>query len=78
MLKNTPTDVEVTLTPEEMEGLDEAALKALYEERVAEARAGNRREDFSDLVAAKAAQQKRKLDQQKGGAANKKQKDFKF
>jgi hypothetical protein len=26
--------VEVTLTPEEMEGLDEAGLKALYEEKV--------------------------------------------
>lgn len=26
--------MEVTLTPEEMEGLDEAGLKALYEEKV--------------------------------------------
>lgn len=27
-------DVEVTLTPEEMEGLDEAGIRALYEEKV--------------------------------------------
>lgn len=33
-------DVEVTLLPEELEGLDEAAIKALYEERAAELRVG--------------------------------------
>ncbi|GFH25507.1 PSP domain-containing protein, partial [Haematococcus lacustris] len=73
-------DVEVTLTPEEMEGLDDAGIKALYEEKVAEARrAANTREDFSSLVAENAAKQKRKaaakqdpLKKQKTG------KDFKF
>lgn len=35
-------------------------IKALYDAKVAELRAANRREDFSDMVAAKAAQQKRK------------------
>lgn len=34
VLQGVPTDVEVALTPEEMEGLDEAGLKALYEEKV--------------------------------------------
>jgi len=29
-----PGDVEITLTPEEMEGLDEGGLKALYEQKV--------------------------------------------
>jgi len=33
-------DVEVTLLPEELEGLDEAAVKALYEEKAAELRVG--------------------------------------
>lgn len=72
-------DVEVALTPEEIEGLDEAGIKQLYDAKVAEARAANKREDFSDMVAAKAAQQKRKLQQK--ADANKKAKtgkDFKF
>ncbi|KAF5840669.1 hypothetical protein DUNSADRAFT_15912 [Dunaliella salina] len=74
-----PGDVEVTLTPEEMEGLDEGGLKALYEQKLAEVRAGNKREDFSDMVAAKAAQQKRKAQQKAdGGKKQKTGKDFKF
>ncbi len=72
------TEIEVNLTPEEVEGLDEAQLKALYEEKVAEAKAQSRREDFSDLVAAKAAQQKRKIAQKAEDKAAKKSKDFKF
>lgn len=72
------TEIEVNLTPEEVEGLDEAQLKALYEEKVAEAKAQSRREDFSDLVAAKAAQQKRKIAQKAEDKAAKKAKDFKF
>jgi splicing factor 3B subunit 2 len=34
--------VEVTLLPEELEGLDEAAVKALYEEKAAEMRVRGR------------------------------------
>lgn len=45
--------------------------------QLAEARAGGKREDFSDMVAARAAAQKRKL-AQKGDAAKKAKKDFKF
>ncbi|GBF91105.1 splicing factor 3B subunit 2 [Raphidocelis subcapitata] len=76
-------DVEVTLLPEELEGLDEAAVKALYEERAAEMRAAQQREDFSDLVAAQAAVQKRKIQQRADAKASKKGKgggaaDFKF
>lgn len=52
--------------------------QVLYEEKVAEARAATRREDFSDMVAAKAAQQKRKLAQKADDKASKKAKDFKF
>ena len=33
-MQGVPTDVEVNLTPDEVEGLDEAALKALYDEKV--------------------------------------------
>lgn len=53
-------DVEVTIDPSELEGLDEDAIQALYQEKLQEARASRRKEDFSDMVAAKAAQQKRK------------------
>jgi hypothetical protein len=34
VLQGLPSDVDVALTPEEIEGLDEAALKALYDEKV--------------------------------------------
>ena len=54
-----PTDVEVTLSPEELEGLDEAGIKALYDEKVAEVRSASRHEDLSDMVATTAAAQKR-------------------
>ena len=54
-------DVEVTLDPAELEGLDEDAIQQLYAEKLKEARAVRRKEDFSDMVASKAAQQKRKM-----------------
>lgn len=73
-----PTDVEVTLTPEELEGLDEAGIKALYDEKVAEVRSANRHEDLSDMVAKNAAAQKRKLAAKSDDKASKKAKDFKF
>lgn len=72
-----PGDVEVTISPEELEGLDEDALKQLYNERMQEMRSANKREDFSDMVAAKAMQQKRKL-AAKQDSKSKKAKDFKF
>lgn len=71
------SQIEVTLSPEEIEGLDEAAIRQLYEERVEQMKQATRREDFSDMVAAKAAQQKRKLAQKQSGKA-KKQKEEKF
>ncbi|KAK9818025.1 hypothetical protein WJX72_005866 [[Myrmecia] bisecta] len=72
------SDVEVAIDPEELEGLDDAAIKALYESRLAEQRATSAREDFSDLVAQKAAQQKRKAAERKEAGKAKKQKEFKF
>lgn len=73
------SDVEVTLLPEELEGLDEAAVAALYEEKVAAARAEQKPEDFSEMVAAQAAAQKRKIQRQADAKAAKKAKDsFKF
>lgn len=59
---------------QDLEGLDDAALRELYEMRVAEERSKAGREDFSDLVAAKAAAQKRKAAERKEG----KDKKFKF
>ena len=74
-----PTDVDVTLTPEELEGLDEAGIKALYEEKLAEARASNRQEDLSDMVRQNAAAQKRKLAAKSDDKTGKKAKEsFKF
>lgn len=42
--QQNPSDVEVAITPEELEGLDEASIQALYNQRVAEERARNSRE----------------------------------
>ncbi|KAK2076727.1 hypothetical protein QBZ16_005487 [Prototheca wickerhamii] len=73
--KEMPSDLDVALDPSELEGLDDAALRDLYEARVAEARQQGGREDFSDLVAARAAAQKRKAAEK---AAAKDTKKFKF
>lgn len=75
------TDVEVTLSPEELEGLDNEGIRALYEAKVAAAQAAAKaeREDFSDMVARHAAAQKRKIQERADTRAAKKQKDsFKF
>jgi splicing factor 3B subunit 2 len=74
-------DVEVTLTPEELEGLDNEGIRALYEAKMAAAQAAARvdKEDFSDMVAGHAAAQKRKMAARADTRAAKKQKDsFKF
>ena len=75
-------DVEITISPDELEGLDPAAVRALYEAKLAEAGGGGAvgREDFSDLVAGHAAAQKKKIAQRAEARAAKKSKDkdFKF
>lgn len=76
-------EVEVTLDPEELEGLDEAGVAALYQERLALAKGGevgaDGREDFSDMVAKQAASSKKKMAQRAEAKAAKKGKDsFKF
>ncbi|KDD73937.1 hypothetical protein H632_c1714p0, partial [Helicosporidium sp. ATCC 50920] len=58
--REMPADLDVSLDPAELEGLDDQALRTLYEQRLAEKRALMGREDLSDLVALQAAQQKRK------------------
>ena len=42
--QQNPSDVEVAIGPDELEGLDEASIQALYNQRVAEERARNARE----------------------------------
>jgi splicing factor 3B subunit 2 len=74
-------DVEVTLSPEELEGLDNEGIRALYEAKLAAAQAAAEpdREDFSDMVAGHAAAQKRKIAAKADARAAKKQKEsFKF
>lgn len=44
MRQQNPSDVEVAIEPEELEGLDEASIQALYNQRVAEERSRNARE----------------------------------
>jgi splicing factor 3B subunit 2 len=78
--REMPSDVEIAIDPADLEALDDEALKDLYEMRMKEARVAAGREDFSDLVAAKAANQKRKASDGKGGGAGGggKEKKFKF
>lgn len=73
--REMPSDIDVSIDPAELEGLDDEALRSLYELRLTEQRTAAGREDFSDLVAAKAAQQKRKQSDQKQAKEAKK---FKF
>jgi len=76
---NAPGDAEVVINPEELEGLSEAEMEELYNQRLTEARTASGREDFSGLVAAKAQQQKRKAAAVRDAKAAKKAKDdFKF
>ncbi len=77
--QNTPGDLEVAIDPEELEGLDEAGVKALYNARVEEERVRNKREDFSDMVAQHNAAAKRKAASKDAGRQAKKSKEtFKF
>ena len=76
---HAPGDVEVVINPEELEGLSEAEMEELYNQRLAEARGASGREDFSGMVAAKAQQQKRKAAAVRDAKTAKKSKDdFKF
>lgn len=43
-------DIEVTLTPEEIEGLDDEAISKLYAQRIQEIKSANKPEDFSVLA----------------------------
>ena len=61
--------------PDELEGLDEDAIKLKYQEGVERNQAS--KEDMSDLIALEARKRKRKQDQASQRAA-KKSKDFKF
>lgn len=48
--RESGADVEVAIDPEELEGLDDAAVKALYERRLADERARNAREVSSTYL----------------------------
>ncbi len=71
----------LVLLPSRFPSLPQAQVKALYDAKLSELRSANRREDFSDMVAAKAAQQKRKMAAQQEAKGAKKAKGgdtFKF
>ena len=42
--RDTGADMEVAIDPEELEGLDDTAVRALYEQRLSEERARHSRE----------------------------------
>lgn len=46
--RDSGTDVEVAIDPEELEGLDDAQVKTLYEQRLSEERARHSREVCSE------------------------------
>eukprot|EP00899_Mesostigma_viride_P020710 jgi/Mesvir1/28640/Mv15065-RA.1 len=74
--------VDITLRPEELEGLDDTQLASKYKAaRTAEMAAQQQEKsalDFSDMVAEDAAKRKRKAMQKDKDAKSKKLKDFKF
>ncbi|CAK0783418.1 hypothetical protein CVIRNUC_006617 [Coccomyxa viridis] len=76
--KGSAADVEVAIDPAELEGLDEEGVRALYEERLQQQQSTASRENFADMVAAKAVQQKRKAAERKEGKAKKAKESFKF
>ena len=68
------SDVEVSLNPEELEGM-ENVLPAKYEEACDEKKLLNKQEDFSDMVAENAKKRQRKM---KEKVSKSKKKGFKF
>ena len=72
--KGMPDDLDISIDPADLESLDDEALRDLYDAKVAEQRLASGKEDFSDLVASKAAAQKRKAEEKAGS----KEKKFKF
>eukprot|EP00271_Cylindrocystis_brebissonii_P004456 TRINITY_DN1612_c0_g2_i1.p1 TRINITY_DN1612_c0_g2~~TRINITY_DN1612_c0_g2_i1.p1 ORF type:complete len:604 (+),score=209.33 TRINITY_DN1612_c0_g2_i1:490-2301(+) len=76
LMKSQKSDkVDITLRPEELEGLDDSQLAAKFEQ-ARQAEAAPVKEDFSDMVAKKENDRKRRAKEKEGKA--KKQKDFKF
>lgn len=70
--KGMPDDLNVSIDPSDLESLDDESLRELYEAKVAEQRAGK---DFSDMVAQRAASDKKRKASDKSGS---KEKKFKF
>ncbi|GBG79699.1 hypothetical protein CBR_g29963 [Chara braunii] len=77
LMKGQKADrIDITLRPEELEGLDDSALAAKYEQAREEEKLRRQREDFSDMVAENEKKRKRKA--QEKDAKGKKHKEFKF
>jgi hypothetical protein len=80
IIRSQRTDgVEVSLDPDALEdGLDQAALRARFEQQQEAARRGN----YADVSDVMAEEMRKRQGKRKGGAGtdskNKKQKDFKF
>ncbi|KAL1520387.1 hypothetical protein AB1Y20_021973 [Prymnesium parvum] len=71
-----PGGVEVTLDPAELERLDEAALKAKYDELRKAEQEATAPEDVSDIIEEQERKRRKKLESQKSG--DRKQSNFKF
>ena len=69
--------MDIALDPSEIEGMDEATVRAHYEKKMQEKKAGGSgdREDLSGMVAEHIAKKRRRPDDKKDSSAAKK---FKF
>ena len=70
--------VDIALNPEELEGLDEAQLKAKYAEAAAAGKKVQAGEDYSDILEEGTAKRKAKQDAAERAAKKARDGDFKF
>ena len=70
--------VDVSIDATEIEGLDEEAIRDLYQQRLLEEQMKRGGGDLSDMVAARAAQQARKADAKRKQQETQEEERFKF
>lgn len=59
--QSTARDVQMAIDPEALDAMDQGALGQLYQAQVDAQGGASQRQDLSDMVAARAAAQKRKI-----------------